>query len=98
MSPIKISIDCQTSQLAEVPLTQIEIDQRNAEAAAWSLIQARREIDAQLAATDAGMARALEDLIAVLAAKGVLAEADLPAAAQQKLQTRRQLRQQRASI
>ncbi len=79
-------------------MSQAEIDQRNAETAALSLIEARQEIDHQLAASDAGMARVLEDLIATLAAKGVISEADLPAAAQSKLQARRDLRKQRASL
>lgn len=49
---------------------------------------------AQLAATDKDMARVVEDLWAALKAKGVLADADLPAAARDKIAARAQLRAQ----
>ena len=51
---------------------------------------------AELSASDAGLIRTIEDLISTLVAKGVIAEADLPAAARTKLARRRQLRQQLA--
>lgn len=49
---------------------------------------------AALPTTDAGMSRVLEDVLNVLAAKGVMQVADLPAAAQSKLAQRVVLRQQ----
>jgi hypothetical protein len=49
---------------------------------------------AELPATDAGMARVVEDLITVLVSKGVIEEADLPDSAQAKLAERTALRQQ----
>ncbi len=52
-------------------------------------IRAQRE----LIATDAAMARVIEDLVDVLIAKGVITEADLPDPARQKIDARRQLRQ-----
>jgi hypothetical protein len=45
-----------------------------------------------LAASDLGMARVVEDLIATLIAKGVIAKADLPQAAVRKLTDRETLR------
>tara|TARA_Y100000310_G_scaffold102235_1_gene100443 strand:- start:8642 stop:9007 length:366 start_codon:yes stop_codon:yes gene_type:complete len=45
-----------------------------------------------LTATDAGMARVLEDVIALGVSKGLWSEADLPQSAQNKLITRRNLR------
>jgi len=56
--------------------------------------QASRDALAALAGGDAGMIRVIEDLLAVLVAKGVLAEADLPADAQSKIQGRRTSRGQ----
>ena len=47
---------------------------------------------AELAATDAGMARIAEDLITALISKGVLAEADLPPSARSKMAKRAELR------
>jgi hypothetical protein len=47
---------------------------------------------AELAATDLPMIRALEDLIGVLIAKGVIADTDLPSAVNTKLQSRAALR------
>lgn len=47
----------------------------------------------ELAATDAGMARVMEDVIAALVARNVIRTADLPAAAQAKLAARAALRQ-----
>ena len=42
----------------------------------------------RLAQSDSGMIRVIEDVLAALIAKGVLALADLPAAARQKIQDR----------
>lgn len=47
---------------------------------------------AELATTDAGMARIAEDLIGALIAKGVIAEDDLPQPARDKLARRSELR------
>lgn len=47
---------------------------------------------AALAASDVGMARLLEDLIATLEAKGIMNKAELPQAAQDKLAERETLR------
>ncbi len=44
--------------------------------------------------TDAGMARFAEDLFDTLVAKGVLAMADLPQAAQDKIAARKQIREE----
>lgn len=52
----------------------------------------KASIQAELATTDLGAARILEDLISALAAKGIMTEADLPAAAQAKLARRRDIR------
>lgn len=52
----------------------------------------RAEARAELAATDAGMARIAEDLITALISKGVLAEADLPQSARSKMAKRSELR------
>ncbi|MCC6468589.1 MAG: hypothetical protein IT563_09725 [Alphaproteobacteria bacterium] len=46
----------------------------------------------QLAASDAGMARVVEDLVDALVAKGVLDFADLAPAAQDKITARKALR------
>ena len=48
----------------------------------------------KLASTDAGMARVIEDLIAALVSKGLIADTDLPDSAQAKLAQRADLRQQ----
>ena len=50
------------------------------------------EARAELAATDAGMARIAEDLITALISKGVLAEADLPQSARSRMAKRSELR------
>ena len=47
---------------------------------------------AELDATDAGMARIAEDLIAALIDKGVIAEADLPQPARSRMAKRSELR------
>lgn len=49
---------------------------------------------AELASSDAGMARVVEDLIAALEARGLLAFGDLPPEAQEKIEARRALRAQ----
>lgn len=54
----------------------------------------KKAIRAQLARSDAGMVRVLEDLVATLVAKGTIALADLPAAAKKKLDDRAALRAQ----
>lgn len=46
----------------------------------------------QLADSDSGMIRVLEDLVALLIAKGVIAEGDLPRKVQEKLTERKALR------
>lgn len=46
-----------------------------------------------LQASDADMARVVEDLVALLIAKGVIDPAELPKAARDKLERRRHLRQ-----
>jgi len=46
----------------------------------------------ELAATDAGMSRVVEDLVTALLAKGILKEADLPQAVIDKISTRKELR------
>lgn len=48
----------------------------------------------QLAATDAGMIRMIEDVTDVLIRKGLITESDLPQAAQDKLTNRKALRAQ----
>lgn len=59
-------------------------------------LQAERlaaESKEQLAATDAAMGRAVEDLYAALTAKGVLTAADVPAPVKELLARRAQLRE-----
>lgn len=50
-------------------------------------------LQAELSATDAGMGRVLEDLIAALKAKGVITDSDLPQEARDKIVTREEIRE-----
>jgi hypothetical protein len=52
----------------------------------------RAEAQRDLAASDLGAVRVLEDLVELLVAKGIVAKADLPAASQAKLDARKTLR------
>jgi hypothetical protein len=54
----------------------------------------KTEVMEQLAASDADMARILEDVIHALIAKGVILFTDLPGPARRKLLTRRRQREQ----
>lgn len=65
--------------------------------AAWPAAQAalrKKDIERQLAGTDEGLARIVEDLIGLLVQRGFITEADLPEAARDKLAERRNLRTQ----
>lgn len=53
-----------------------------------------RQAAKDLAATDAGMGRVLEDLVASLIALNVITEADLPQSARDKINSRKSLRSQ----
>lgn len=64
--------------------------------AAWPAVQAaigREQAKADLDASDSGMIRAVEDLVDVLVAKGVIALADLPQKVREKLAGRKALRE-----
>ncbi len=65
--------------------------------AAWPAAQAalrKKDIEGQLARTDEGMARIVEDLIGLLVQRGFITEADLPETARDKLAERKNLRTQ----
>ena len=68
----------------------------DAQRAAWDaqhpIDHAARETADQLASTDAGMARATEDLIALLIAKQVIGATDLPAEASDRIAHRHAVR------
>ena len=53
---------------------------------------------AELAATDLGMSRVIEEILSVLLAKGVIAKDDVSASADAKVQARADLRQQLANL
>ena len=55
-------------------------------------VDPKEQAKAELDATDKSMARIAEDLIAALIAKGLIAEADLPQSARDKLAKRSELR------
>ena len=56
------------------------------------VVDPKEQAKAELDATDKSMARIAEDLIAALIAKGLIAEADLPQSARDKLAKRSELR------
>jgi hypothetical protein len=56
----------------------------------------KKELSRELSRTDSGMARAAEDLIAVLVSKGVVGNSDLPPALLSKIEKREGLRQKLA--
>lgn len=74
-------------QLAEIAATQISADEQE-------LLRLR----AELAVTDAYMARMCEDLISILVANGTIALTDFSQAAQDKLTERTQLRADIAAL
>jgi|Deesub1362A_J573_1020465.scaffolds.fasta_scaffold00740_9 hypothetical protein len=88
--------DGQGQYIAEWDLPDPQPTQAELEAV-WPEVQAelaREEIKRQLAETDSGMARVIEDLIELLASKGVIAESELPQPTQDKITSRRNLRTQ----
>lgn len=60
----------------------------------WVADRDRREAERLLRRSDAEMARVVEDLVDVLVAKGVIALADLPQPAQDRINQRKNLRGQ----
>ena len=74
-------------QLAEIAATQISADE-----------QELLRLKAELAVTDAYMARMCEDLIGILVDKGTIALTDFSQAAQDKLTERTQLRADIAAL
>ncbi len=77
-------IDGALVRFADLPAeTRSQVAARLAETAS------RQQVRARLDGSDAAMARVVEDLLAVLEAKGLVVESDLPAAARQKLADRR---------
>ena len=63
MSDTKIVVNCETGEVAELPLTAEEIAQREADAAAFADEQAKR--DAEAAAAEAAKASAQAKLAAL---------------------------------
>lgn len=61
--PMKVIVDCETGFVSEVPLTDEEIAQREAGAAAWAQEQAQRE--AERAEREAKRQAALDKLAAL---------------------------------
>ncbi len=68
MADTKIVVNCETGEVAELALTQEELDQREADAAAWLAEQAARE------ATEAEKAEAKASAESKLAALGLTPE------------------------
>lgn len=88
---------CDTDELLVIDLTPQELDELANERLVQEHITKLRDIDRELAGTDSGMARVVEDLINVLLAKGIMSMTDLPPSAQQKIQVRQRLRQERSA-
>lgn len=72
--------------------TAAEIAEREAAIAAEGAARPAREAALALDASDKTMARIAEDVIDALIAKGLVADADLPAAAVAKITERKELR------
>jgi hypothetical protein len=85
MAGERFEIDAEAGLVRRIAVYRERNEKEAAEAA-------RAEAQRDLAATDLGMGRVLEDVLGVLAARGVLLEGDLPAAARDRLAARRSFR------
>ena len=97
----RIIVDCSGGGQTSVQLTPEEIEQRQAEEAAWeaqAADRARGLLVEQLAASDYKVARITEDVITALVAKGTLTLADLPAAAVLKIADRVAIRNKLVAV
>lgn len=75
-----------------VAMSQAEIDERAAEHAAHLAEKPKKDAAANLQISDGAFVRVIEDLINTLITKGVITLADLPAAAQTKINDRKNWR------